>query len=1151
MKVAREAAEKGSQAMKHSRFQIVLCGLVLAATGSLPAQTYQGRILGTIRDSSGGVIVDAKVTVTNTGKKVSRDLVTNSVGAYVAPALEPGVYVVSAQAPGFKRTESSPFRLEVAKDVEIDLQLQPGGLSEVVTVNEEAAPLIDTTNPTLGGSFGNKEINELPLQGRDWQNLVMLRPGIDRTPGGGFHSITANGNRPEDNNYIIDGSDDNDPYYATTVANEEGVSGTPATHLPLDAIQEFTAEEHPTAEYGWKPGAAINIGIKSGTNEFHGTAYYFHRNDALDARNFFNPVGNPISPIRLHQFGASAGGPIKKDKLFIFGTYEGVRHAVGNPGVVPSPATVSVGDPANSLPDAIALCNSTPGCTPNPLSVKLAQLYPPNNGTNVNGNNQIFQDLVNVNREDNFIIKSDYHLSEHHSITGRYFFGDSNQTEEDIFVLLPQFQSQALTRAQLVGAGWTWTPNSRWVNEARFGYTRLSQQLNSVDHSTSPSSYGINTGVTNPADFGLLALQVASFTQLGGNAGFPLFTTPNYSIQFSDNVSLLTGRHAIRFGAEFRYGGTDNLRDSDAKGTVFFPTLADFIDSGSTDTTGALGCSNGPGGACGPQQGTIFVGNSRRKVSLSSVGLYGQDEFRLRPNFTVTAGLRYDASTVIHENKDLLANFDPDVGFVQVGKQISSPYNGDHDNFAPRLGFAWDVSGHGKTVIRAGSGIIYEVPHISAFIGQTLGGGTGLGNIPTGAIGVVPGGGTIATTQVTLPGTSLNWNSPPAQVFPNLGVPLDCSQTPCSITWVKKNLETPYSIFWNLNIQRAIGKTSSLQVGYVANRGDRLYSILDLNQPDGPTAANCFAVTSDRATCEQQARPFFTKFPFLGEATQVGNAENSIYHSLQVTWTVKGWKGLYLVAGYTYGHAIDDASNNRAFFAENSFNLAAERGNSDFDVRHRFTLAITYPLPSRRGFAHLLEGWQVNSIAIIETGMPFDIHDFVDDISFSGDFGDRWNFFGQRSDITWSAAPIPQQNCDPNVRLCFFPDGTLNPSCVAHASLAQLGLLGCFQEKNSVIVPPDPGTFGITGRNAFRGPDFVNWDFSVSKNTRLTERLTLQLRFEFFNILNHPIFTGVDGEVADGSSLGQVVNTPDVFASNPVIGSGGSRHIQVGAKFIW
>src|SRR6266481_5740621 len=282
---------------------------VFCAFGIASGQTQEGRILGTVTDQSGGLVKGARVTITNVDTGVARTLETNDAGDFVAPSLPPGPYKLVVEATGFKKVERDGIRLEVAKDIRLDLTMQPGSVTETVTVTEQV-PLVETTNDTLGGTFANKSINDLPLNGRDFQNLVVLRPGVQRSSGGGFLSITSNGNRPEDNNFIVDGTDNNDPYYATTVINAEGVQGTPGSILPIDAIQEFNAQENPPAEYGWKPGAIVNLGIKSGTNDVHGTAYLFERNNAFDARNFFNPAPDPntglASPqraLRQHQFG--------------------------------------------------------------------------------------------------------------------------------------------------------------------------------------------------------------------------------------------------------------------------------------------------------------------------------------------------------------------------------------------------------------------------------------------------------------------------------------------------------------------------------------------------------------------------------------------------------------------------------------------------------------------------------------------------------------------------------------------------------------------------------------------------------------------------------------------------------------------------------
>src|SRR5581483_8802749 len=663
--------------MKRFSLAFLILIAVLSSAIMLSAQTSQGRILGSVTDQTGAVVPGAKVTITNTATGVSRALITNSGGEYFAPNLEPGPYAITAEAVNFEKVNRTGVRLEVAKDARVDFKLVPGAVNQVITVSE-AAPLVDTTSDVLGGTFSNEAINELPLLGRDFQNLAVLQPGIQRSPGGGFLSITANGNRPEDNNFIVDGLDDNDAYYGTTVVNAEGVEGTPATHLPIDAIQEFNIQSSPEADYGYKPGAIINVGIKSGTNSFHGSTYYFNRNAALDARNWFNPGPNPVAALNLHQFGASAGGPIIKDKLFIFGNYEGVRDVVGNPLSVLAPISVSsASDTSDSLPDALARCAATSTCSS--VSQQLAKLLPNNPGPTTTLN----LDLNNRNREDNGIAKLDYHFSEKHTFVGTYFIGDSAQTEEDTTVLNPLFLSIANTRAQVVGGGWIWVPTSRFTNQFRVGYNRFWQQDVVADHNINPAAFGLNTGVTDPTNFGLPEIRISGFTQhtLGGNESWPLYTTPNQTLQFNDNASYIVGKHNLRFGGEFRTGSTDNLRNTFGSGEIRFASLDDFV-------AGNIRRGN-----------FVFVGNDHRVVSQKSIGLFVQDDWRVTPKLTINAGLRYDLSLPIHEENNLLSNFDPTVGLVQVGKQISQPYKTDYHNFAPRFALAFDPFGNSKTVL--------------------------------------------------------------------------------------------------------------------------------------------------------------------------------------------------------------------------------------------------------------------------------------------------------------------------------------------------------------------------------------------------------------------------------------------------------------------
>jgi hypothetical protein len=1129
--------------------RLVVFLLVLNALGVAWGQTQEGRILGTISDQSGGSIKGAHVTITNLDTGVARTLETNDAGDYVAPNLPAGPYKLVVETTGFKKLERSGIRLEVGKDARLDLTLQPGSVSETVTVTEQV-PLVETTNDTLGGTFANKSINDLPLNGRDYQNLVTLRPGVQRGPGGGFLSISSNGNRPEDNNFIFDGADNNDPYYGAQMINTEGVQGTPGSILPIDAIQEFNAVENPPADYGWKPGAIINLGIKSGTNDIHGTAYDFERNNWFDARNFFNTAPDPQKAVRQHQFGGSVGAPIIKNKTFIFGAYEGVRAFVANSDVVPSPITtgslptpaagancsfIPKGDCANSVQDALAdllaasgnaatgTCGSSPvnSGSLNSLSATLLGCssaftkngpYPGLFPVNTTQSTNLATGFPNQNRGDNFVLKFDHHISDRHMIGVRYFFGDSVQTEQDIPVRAAEWRSQSKLRVQVLGINYNWIASANLVNELKFGYNRFYQTILTEDSNKNPlTTYGINTGVSAP-NLGMPTIVISGFGQssaptLGGNKGWPLETIPNETYVFSDSVSYTRGRQTWRFGGEFRRGKTDNIRNREGKGLVTFSGNGAF--AGSSPLEDFL--------AGVPGSGQIFVGDSERHVRIDSYGAFFQDDWRVTNHLTVNAGLRYDYSSPIKERHNLLGNFDAVKGLEQVGVNIGSSYNGDHKNFGPRLGIAWDPRGNTKTIIRAGGGIIYEIPHISAFIGQNgvnNGSTTGINVIPTGTTGSAIPGGTIIAASPSLTPT---WNTGSTPIFPQSA---SCtSGSPCDILGVRRNLRTPYVMNWNINVQRALSSSLSLQVGYVGNRGVQLYSVRDINQLDPTSAAEVAC-----GNCEANAdRPFGVQFPFLRYINFLENNYTSIYHGLQVSATQRAWHGFSYVLGYTWAHAIDDASLNRAPQPQNSFRPDLERGNSDLDIRNRFTFSATYDIPEKKGYGQLLEGWQVNSIVVLQGGLPWTAFDFGNDVSKTGEFSDRWDI-------------------KPGVKVQDIPGFVLN---------------GTYPINQFFQQPTCPPCFGNMPRNLFRGPHYRNWDFSLVKSFRITERFNAQLRGEFFNILNHPEF-GIPGsllvnafnnDLSSPGSFGQVPGTPDVVAANPVIGTGGPRNIQLGLKF--
>ena len=1139
-------------------FSILLVSLCLPVI--LSAQSSQGRISGQVTDSTGGVIANAGVTIENLGTHVKRVLATNAAGEYVAPALEPGFYSITVEAKGFSKVIRGRVQIEVANDLKISFELKPGTISQTVEVKDEA-PLTEATNAVLSGVLSNQAINELPLQGRDFQNLLPLHPGVQRDPGGGFHTLTSNGLRPDDNNFIIDGANDNDAYYGETVVNDAGISGTPASTLPLDAIQEFNTQEEPQADFGAKPGVVVNIGIKSGTDKIHGTAYYFHRNSAFDARNYFNPSGTPLSALLLHQFGASLGGPIIKNKWFYFANYEGVRDRVGNPLDVDSPVTSSlVGrvDPSTldypledySIVDALAVnnCSGTPSPC-NPLSMNLTKLFLPNPGLTVSTSDPalINFNFNNTNREDNVVFKSDYHPNEHHTISGRYIYANTHEVEEDGFALRPEWMSNASPITQVFGLDWTWTPNSAWVNDARFSYNRFSEDIVPVDSNENPTTYGLITGITDPRLFGFPRINPGRhiFNYMGGNSSWPLSTSPSRTNNYSDSVTYTHGKHSLRFGAVFSDGGVNYYRAGYGRGRVDFNNLSDFLTSSADDPT-----SNNV------HSWRLLYGDPGRNISLKSFGLYAQDDYRISQRVTLNLGLRYDVTFPIKDAKNQLANYVPSVGFVQVGQGISAPYQTNYNNVSPRLGVAWDIFGKGKTILRSGFGMIFVEPSIRTFMFN----GGGLNLNPTGIIiDGQQGTGTITSFLQTAADTSLiNWNTT-GPIFPvsNTSSNSCDASSPCSSFFaVDRNIKTPYVLNWNLNLQQALSSSMVLQVAYVANHGVKLYSTIDLNQvnpalDDGseqlgrPMTASCPAPIGlgvGSAPC----------LPYIGFLNYLGNQSTSTYNSLQITLTKKYSKGLYLLAGYTFAHAIDTAggTTNLASVPQDSNNFAAEKGSGDYDIRHRFTLSATYELPSVKSKFQLLEKWQLTSLVTIQGGYPMEFYDAGNDLTLTGEGynnggSDRWNISGDPLKIHWSSSTaIP------------FLDAS-DPICQKVAttqalqdSLSYVG--GCYAQNGTVLYPNAFGTFGNMGRNIFRGPGFADWDASIGKVWNFNERFRLQLRAEFFNLLNHPSFAaGSINKDFSSSNLGLATGTPDVYASNPVIGSGGSRHIQLGLKLLW
>jgi len=1061
--------------------RLTLLGLLLLLPCLLLAQSYRGSIRGKVVDPSGGLIAGAKVTARNNATGQERSTVTGPDGAYVLAELPAGEYAVTAESTGLSPVAQNVI-VSVGLDTTADFDLTHLEKKvENVTVTA-AAPVIDESRDVLGEVVERKLVADLPLNGRDFGKLVALVPGATVEPSGvaavqdGFGQFTINGNRDRSNNYTLDGTDNNDPFFNNSALNQTGIGGAPASLLPIDAIQEFNLQSQFPAEYGRNSGAVINIITKSGTNQFHGGAFEFVRNDMFDARNYFNRAPAPQTAFRNNQFGVSIGGPVIKDKTFFFGAYEGQRERVGSDFTLLVPTSTQI---ANAQQDAI-----NNGVTPNPALTKILGLFPQPTGFN-GTTGTVAGTVKDKNDVDSLIVKLDHNLSETEQLSGRYAFASSQQ----VFPLgglgggagsrLPQFAQQSPTRVQVVSISLLSTLSSQKLNEVRFGYSRYRTSFTSLDSNFDPSTDGIDFGT------GKLGLPEIDFGGIFDNLGATAYSIPrgrvSQSYQILDNFTWLSGRHTVKFGGEYRRAVISAFNDNLERGDFVFGTGNGFDPDPGTDILAAyyLGYDS---------YVSADAGNTQRTTYNNGLAFFAQDDFRATPHLTLNFGARWEYFGPISEQNNILANLGSDALLHMVGTGgVNGAYNRDLNNFGPRFGFAWNPLP--RTIVRGGYGIFFDyIPQdlmIANFTNDA-----GLVTPPIGPKPVQP-----------LNFNSAQWSGAPGPVLSPSSGPFDIFFTP-------RNLVTPYSQSWNLNLQQEMTKNVALQVGYVGSKGTKLVRLLDANQPD---------VNGNRPNAN---------YGFMDEFATVSA---STYNALQATLRVQGAHGLSGFAGYTFSKSLDDASDGIDYnfstvaLPQNSYDLAAEHGPSNFDTRHRFTAAFTYQIPRFGGPERLAEGWQLNTIFTAQSGRPVPIVNSDDTSGANADVYPTPSNYHQRPNLVPGVNPI-NSNWESS------PD--------------TIGYLNA-----NAFVDPPYGTFGDLGRNAIYGPKYWDLDFAVSKNTPITERLNLQLRAEFFNIFNHPNFALPNWFVSPGSPPdGLITQTPDQAQTNPGLGGGGPRVIQLAAK---
>jgi hypothetical protein len=1089
------------------KFRYALAFLFLIAT-TLLAQTFRGTILGTVSDNTGAILPGAKVTVQQTATGLERTTQTSADGSYAIPELPIGSYTVTISSVGFETSVTKNVVVNVATERRVDAQLTTGAVSQVVEVSGDKLPQVETTSGELGGTLTTKIIENLPVNGRDYTKLIYLNPGVSGSPDqisdspGSFGTFSMNGSRGRSNNFLLDGTDMNDGFRNDPAINEPGVFGDPATILPIDAVAELRVLSNYEAEYGRNSGAVVNIVTKSGTNQFHGSGLEFLRTGQMGARDFFNNVGGK-NPFHNNQFGGALGGPIVKDKTFFYLDYEGQRETGAQAGLscVPDPKQIAADEAANGAPNSVisALLKRNPWPTPN-LPVASDDSGCPNGG------NLSTATLFN-NRVDSMIAKIDHNINSSNLLTGRYYFGDSDQSFPFAQLaggLLPGFNTTTPTRVQLVSLSYVKIVNPNQVNEARLGWNRFVEGFFPQDSSFNPSTIGLDTGVST-FDFGLPHILVGGFSVIGATASVPRDRVDS-NWHFIDNYSWKAGKNDFKFGYEYRRTTIAITQDTNFRGRLTFGTLSDFLQGINVS-------------------GSQAQGDTRRHSVENNNGLYFQDSYRATRRLTLNAGLRWDYFGVVSERDNLFYRFDPTSDSLQrvgVNGGPSNLYEPDYKNFAPRVAFAYDLTGHGKFVVRGGWGLFYDAFSQDIFLGHipfncTFCPGPAFAGVGPAAISFASATGTIAANT-----------------------PVYSSPTPLGDFFsVNPNIRTPYVQNFNLNLQRQIATYAVAQLGYVGSKGNRLFRFRDINQPSQPaiTAADLANGVSSFGVPRQ-----FSNFFYLN---QEESTASSIYHSLQASLRVSGFYGLTSQVNYVYSHSIDNASDSEDFIPNasqpnNSLLPQLERGNSNFDIRNRFTWNFGYELPNLGGkHAKLINGWGLDGVLNLQDGQPFSFN-----YNFEGDFSGAGEGF-DRPDVT---GPIRYGSTPFNfIDLTSFQV----PCTIAMGS-------GSASDTNCVA-----GTrhFGDLGRNSLRGPSFKEFNASVFKNTPITEHVMLQLRAEFFNLFNHPNFANpvlpnfiadpaINGLAATGQGIGSYAlsATGDVGIGNPFLGGGGPRGIQLAAK---
>ncbi len=1106
-----------------SSLRLLLLSLFLLALPGI-AQTFRGGIAGSILDPSGAAIAGVQVEAIDNATGIKRDTISSSGGEFTFNDLPLGTYTVTAVSSGFAGMKIDKVPVSAGEVYALPITLKVAQSTETVEVSA-AGLALDTTSTVQTTVLPSTTVQNTPMNGRDFTQLISITPGFGGYSAGGFGSV--NGTRANQVNWQIDGSDNNDLWHNIPAVNQGGVEGIAGVTLPLDSIEQFSQQTQSGPETGRNPGGTVNVVTKSGTNQLHGSVYYYNRNEALSAISPFatpNADGKLVkNKLRNEQYGASVGGPVLKDKLFYFANYEKQQFIIEAPASATEPSTAYQAQATSVL--------NQYGVPVNPVQATvLNTLFPAYALTGAASQNNYSNASPITGYSYNGVAKIDYTLNAKNTLSGRAYGGQGSQIAP-VGTIVPYYFEEGPIHVFNYSAVLNTIFSPHVTNQVLIGVNYFNQVFYDQNHTFNMTALGLNTAVPSSL-LGAPAINISGFDKLS-NATPPSGRNDITGL-ITDAISYVVGKHELRFGGEYRQGQVDEFYHRKERGSFTYDGSQGPWSSSTTPTAcdrqfGVAPNSKTPIHADGPTlaladylagctySAGIVRGDTARQVFVNTYDLFVQDAWQLTPHLNLNYGGRYDYLGPMHNGYDNLSVFRPNAanttvpGIAFQGQQISSLFNPAHDNVSPRVGFSYAPGQPEGVVVRGGFGVFFDEPNLNPFLDNRPpnGGASGAESNPAGPSPVA----TLNDNFLIIPTNGASLFAQSAAFTPTQSY---------NLFSVNPNFRSSYNYNFNLNIEKSLGPNVIATMGYVGSEGRKLLIIRDANQAAINSASLCASAAVANGTCnntfaQNATRPYGAQFPYYGAINEINSAGTSNYSSLQATLRASNWHGLTSQFGYTWAHGLDTMTQYRNTVPQNSFDLRADYGNMDYDTRNNFTTYLNYAMPGFAAGPHWLShGWQLNSLITLHGGQPFSIFTGTD-TSGTGEGEDRANQTG------------------PIVRT--------STNIANHSGVAQ------FMTAANLAVPS--GTFGTMRRNQIYGPGYEDVDFSVFKDGHITERVSAQFRVEMFNLLNHTNLAPPDNSLADGSSFGTITQTIGYYNGAPGLGPGEPFNTQLALKIIF